>query len=462
VSSYTRPCFKATLRSFLDADALPEALVERIAHEEGADFADGPDAVYTPAVTLWAWLSQCLSTSKSCVAAVARVLVLRVALGLPACSAATGGYCKARQKLPEPFLRRLALRVGVETEDQAEDAWRWHGRRVLLVDGTECSMPDTPENQAEYPQPGSQKKGLGFPLIRLVVLLAFATACLVDCAMGPRKGKGNGETSLLKGMLDSLRQGDVLVGDRYYCGYELIALAMRRGADVCFRLHSQRHADFRRGKRLGKDDHVVSWPKPARPASRGREEHDALPDTLEMREVRFRTGCRGYRTREVVAATTLLDAAAYPPARIAELYGHRWQVELDIRGIKQTLGMDVLSCKTPEMVRKEAWTHLLAYNLTREVMARAAAGKGGVGPRGLSLAGAVQTLCAFRWLLLLGDEARQGAFAQALLAAVRTHEVGKRPGRVEPRKVKRRPKAQRLLTRPRQQERARLMRGLKD
>ena len=470
MSSYTPPGFRATLEGFLDADGLPfkaalsETLIARIAREEGVDFGDGPDAVYSPAVTLWAWLSQCLSASKSCVAAVARVLVLRVALGLPPCSAATGAYCKARQKLPEPFLRRLALHVGNRTEDDAPDSWRWRGRRVLLVDGTECSMPDTPENQAEYPQPGTQKKGLGFPLIRLVVLLTFATACLVDCVMGPRKGKGAGETSLFRRMLGSLRAGDVLVADRYYCAYWLVAAAKGRGADVCSRLHSRRHADFRGGRRLGKDDHVVSWPKPARPAWMDRQEYDALPESLQVREVRFRTEHRGYRTKEVVVATTLLDAVAHPAACIAELYGHRWQVELDIRAIKQTLKMDVLSCKTPGMVRKEAWTHLLAYNLTREVMARAAAGgkDGKDGPRGLSFAGAAQTLDAFRWLLLLGDDARREAVAQALLAAVRTHRVGRRAGRVEPRKVKRRPKTQGRLTRPRRQERARLMRGLKD
>jgi Transposase DDE domain len=467
VSSYPQPAFKAMLRSFLDEDGLPlrdllsEEDIRRIAQEEGALFAEGEDDVWNTEVTLWAWICQCLSSSGSCVAAVLRVVVLRAACGLDPCSAATGAYCKARAKLPEPFLRRIARRVGEQTEDQAADAWRWHARRVLLVDGTECSMPDTPRNQAEYPQPGTQKPGLGFPLIRLVVLLAFATACLVDCAMGPRKGKGAGETSLLKGILASLRQGDVLVGDRYYCGYELVVLVRRRGADVCFRLHSQRHADFRRGRKLGKDDHVVRWPKPKRPPSMPKDEYDALPDFLEMREVRFRTERPGYRTREVVVATTLLDAAAYPKADIAELYGHRWQAELDIRAIKQVLGMDVLSCKTPEMVRKEAWTRLLAYNLARRALAQAAAASKD-GPRGLSLSGAVQALCAFRWLLLLGDDARRGAVAQALLSALRTHQVGKRPGRVEPRKTKRRPRPARLLTRPRAEERERLLGGKGD
>ena len=300
---------------------------------------------------------------------------------------------------------------------------------------------------------------MALPLIRLVVLMAFASACLVDCAMGPRKGKGTGETSLFRQMLGSLRAGDVVVADRYCCACWLIAAAMARGADVCFRLHSQRHADFRRGRRLGKDDHVVSWEKPKRPAWMSQAEYDALPDKLEMREVRFRTGHRGYRTKEVVVATTLLDAAACPAASIAELYGHRWQVELDIRAIKQTLKMDVLSCKTPEMVRKEAWTHLLAYNLARRALAQAASASGKERARELSFAAALETLRTFRWLLLTGDEAMRAASRQALLAALRTHKVGKRPGRVEPRKVKRRPKAQRLLTKPRQQERELLLSG---
>jgi hypothetical protein len=264
-------------------------------------------------------------------------------------------------------------------------------------------------------------------------------------------------------MLDSLQPGDVLVADRYYCVYWLVAAALGRGTDVCFRLHSQRHADFRRGKRLGKDDHVVVWPKPKRPSWMDKETYDVLPEQLSMREVRFQTGRPGYRTKEVVVATTLLDALAYPKADVAELYHHRWSVELDVRSIKQTLKMDVLSCKTPEMVRKEIWTHLLAYNLTRQVMAQAAASSGKtIKPRELSFAGAVQTLCAFRWLLVLGEEGRQGTFASALLVALLTHRVGDRPGRVEPRKVKRRRKAHRLLTRPRQQERERLKQGKKD
>jgi hypothetical protein len=457
-----RPTFRSLLRSFADgpglpfADILPEEQMQRLCQEEGVTFAADPDCVYTPAVTLWAWLAQCLSAAKSCVAAVARVLVLRVALELPSCSADTGAYCKARAKLPESFLRRLALHVGQALEDDAPDRWRWQGRRVLLADGAECTMPDTAANQTEYPQPNSQKEGLGFPMIRLVVLLTFATAGLVGCAMGPHQGKETGETALLRTLLEQVRRGDVVVADRYYCSYWMVALLLACGADVCFRLHQRRHYDFRKGRRLGRGDHVVCWARPERPDWMDEAAYATMPDTLTVREVRIVVDNPGYRSKEIIVATTLTAAATWVKDDIADLYHQRWHVELDIRAIKQTLQMDVLSCKCPEMVRREVWTHLLAYNLARKVMAQAAL-VGEVQPRQLSFAGAVQTLNAFRWLLLLGEQGRHMSLVRVALVAISTHRVGDRPGRCEPRKVKRRPKAYPLLTRPRAQERAELL-----
>jgi Transposase DDE domain len=467
VSSYAKATFDATLRCFLDADGLPfadvldEQTIEQFGDAEDVHFGEGDDEVYSPPVTLWGWLSQVLSDHKSCVAAVARILVLRVALGLPPCSAATGGYCKARAKLPERFIKRLALHVGTEVERQAPDTWRWHNRRVLLVDGFECSMPDTAENQAEYPQSKSQKPGLGFPQIRMVVLLAFATACLVGCAMGPRTGKETGETALFRQLLELIKAGDIVVADRYHCSYWQIAALLPLGADAAFRLHASRHYDFRRGKRLGKDDHVVTWHKPARPDWMDEETYQKMPETLSIREVRFKVGRPGYRPDEIIVATTLTDPRLYSKEDIADLYDKRWHVELDIRAIKQTLKMDILSCKTPEMVRKEIWIHLLAYNLTRKVMAQAAQ-EGKITPRQLSLAGAVQTLNAFRWLLMMSEDKRRAELAGVLCIALLTHKVGNRPGRCEPRKVKRRPKSYGRLMRPRAEEKARLMGGKKE
>jgi len=454
--------FTTTLQAFGQGDprfdeALPAAQIQQVADDCDVHFGNGDDDIYTPAVTLWGFLAQVLSGSKSCVAAVARIMVLRLTLDLTPCSANTGAYCKARLKLPEPFLQALTYTLGETVEDQALDAWRWHQRRVLLVDGFECTMPDTPENQREYPQPRSQKPGLGFPMIRVVVLLAFATAALVGAAAGPHQGKETGEPALFRQLLDRLRAGDVVVADRFYCSYWMIALLRQRGVDVAFRLHQLRLYDFRRGQRLGSEDHIVAWTKPERPDWMSAELYAELPDTLTIRELRFQVKQRGYRTKEIVVATTLSDAEQYSKQEIADLYHERWHVELDIRAIKQTLKMDHLSCKTPAMVRRELWVHLLGYNLVRKVMAVAACAKG-LQPRQLSFAGAVQTLEEFRWLL-------QGSVAEAklkvvlvLLLAVATHQVGNRPGRVEPRAVKRRPKQYPRLMKPRDQARAELLR----
>jgi Transposase DDE domain len=404
-------------------------------------------------------LSQCLSASKSCLAAVARVLVLRVALGLPPCAAGTGAYCKARTKLPETLLRRLTLHAGDGVEAQAPLEWRWQDRRVHLVDGTELSMPDTKANQKAYPQLKTQKPGLGFPRLRLVVLLTFATACLVGGAIGPCKGKGASETELFRSLLERLSAGDLVVADRYYCTWWMIALLRRRGVDGCFRLHQLRHYDFRKGQRLGRGDHVVTWPKPACPKWMDEQTYQSLPASLTIREVQVTVTHPGYRVRQFVAATTLLDGERYSSADIADLYHQRWHVELDIRNIKQTLGIDILSCKTPPMIRREVWAHLLAYNLVRKVLAQAALA-GQVKPRQLSFAGAVETLDAFRWLLAVGPSQEIGRLVRVLLVAVGTHRVGNRPGRVEPRENKRRCKAQKLLMRPRAQRRAELLAGI--
>jgi Transposase DDE domain len=459
------PNFATVLHSFGAAEGMPFADVltaqdiQKACADEGVCFGDGDDDVYTPAVTLWAFLAQCLSASKSCVAAVARVLVLRFALGLPPCAAGTGAYCKARVKLPETLLRRLTLQVGAAVEDEAPDRWRWKGRRVYLADGCEQSMPDTPANQKEYPQQKAQKPGLGFPRLRLVVLLAFATACLVGAAIGPCKGKGCGETELFRKLLDQLHAGDVVVADRYYCTWWLIALLVGRGVDACFRLHHKRHYDFSKGRQLGNGDHVVQWAKPPCPQWMDEQMYQGLPAYVEVREVQVVVKQRGFRVRQFVAATTLLDAGQYSSEDIADLYHHRWHVELDIRNIKQTLQMDILSCKTPAMIRREVWAHLLAYNLVRKVLAQAALA-GQVTPRQLSFAGAVNTLDAFRWLLAVGSVQDRTRMVQALLVAVATHRVGNRPDRVEPREVKRRWKKAKLLMRTRAQRRAELLAGI--
>jgi len=457
-----RPTFASVLRSFAhDPDravrqALPAAVLERFAAEEGVSFGQQPNAVYTPPVTVWAFLSQCLSASKSCVAAVARVLVLYASLGRAPGAAGTAAYCKARAKLPEGFLRRLTYHVGEGLEAAAEPAWLLRGRHVKLIDGTCLSAPDTPTNQAAYPQSTQQAPGLGFPMIRLVVVLTFATAALVGAAFGPCQGDETGETALLRALRDQLRAGDVAVADRHYCSYWQIAALQQGGVDAAFRLHQRRPSDFRRGRRLGRWDHVVRWPKPARPGWMDAATYAALPAELALREVRVAVATPGVRTRVLTVVTTLADPAAWAREDIADLYHKRWHIELDIRNIKQTLGMEVLTCKTPAMLAREIWAHLLGYNLIRQALAEAARAAG-VAPRQLSFAGAVQTVEAFRWLLQCSAAGPFALACRALYLALGAHRVGTRPDRVEPRRVKRRQQLYPLLNQARAEARAALL-----
>jgi Transposase DDE domain len=466
VPSYPNPSGAPSFRTILDTaaqapdlpfhDVLTTEQIQTLCAEEGVSFAEEPGCVYTVALTLWAFLAQILSKDKSCTAAVARVVVLLVALGREPCAAGTGAYGKARAKLPERFLQRLACDVGQRLEDEAPAGWRWRGRRVILVDGTTVLLPDTPANQAAYPPSRSQAPGVGFPILRLVLLLGLATAAVLAAALGPYTGKETGETALLRTLFGHLRAGDVLVADRYYCSYWLVALALELGVDVVFRMHQLRHDDFRRGRRLGPGDHVVTGSKPARPAWMDAATYTALPDTLTVREIRVQVSTRGCRVKELVVATTLIDGVAHRKDALADLYHKRWHVELDLRTIKSYLGMELLRCKTPPMARKEVWMHLLAYNLVRKVQAQAGQRHGST-PRSLSFAGALQALHAFRWVLLLVP-AQRSLLLDCRLAVVAQHGVGDRPDRCEPRKVKRRWKTYRLLKKRRAEERAALLR----
>lgn len=456
--------FRHTLRSFLQGDGLPlrdvltEDHIDQAAAAEGLAFATGPSDVWSVPLTMWTFLTQVSSPQKSCVAAVARAPTLLAVLGREPCHSGSGAYCKARAKLSESFLSRLALDAGRRVEDAAPTAWHWHGRRVVLVDGSTSSMPDTEANQAACPQSRTQKPGVGFPQMRWVALIALSTGCTLDSAFGPCRGKETGETALFRQVMGTLRAKDVLVADRYYCSYWIVAAAMKQGVDVVFRMHQRRHTDFRRGRRLGRKDHVVDRAKPERPDWMDEETYASVPDTLTLREMRGSVGAAGSRVRELTVVTTLTEPADYNKDEIMRLYGSRWNAEVDLRPIKTHMGMDVLTCKTPEMVRKEIWAHRLAYNLAREVMAQAAREHGKV-PRQLSFLGAMQTLEAFRSPLLAATEADLPGLIRRILAAIATHRVGNRPDRWEPRKVKRRPKPYRLMTRPRVAERAELQDG---
>jgi len=416
------------------AALLPE---DRILEAFGAARATWQGWVYTPAITVWVFLSQCLGADHSCRDAVARLLAWRVAEGLRPCSADTGAYCTARGNLPEDAVHQLVRDTGKQLEDQAEESWLWHGRRVRVVDGSTITMPDTPENQAAYPQQKNQKPGCGFPIARILVIFSLSVGTVLEAAIGKYEGKQTGENSLLRTLYDVLGEGDMILADRYFSGWFDIALPLARGIDIVVRKHQARSTDFRTGERLGKDDHVVSWTKPQRPKWMSAEQYATLPDELTLREVRILVAQKGFRTKSLVVVTTLLDAGQYPPEEIALLYRRRWQAELHLRSLKIVLQMDHLRCKTPQRVRNEFYTHLLGYNLIRGVMA-AAAIESGKSPWEISFKGTLQTLDQFLPILL--SRISSEAWCEALLTAVATHIVGNRPDRFEPRLVKRRPK----------------------
>jgi hypothetical protein len=434
-------------------DLLEPDTVEDVLKENRVRFRD---RIFTPLVTTWTFLSQVLSPDHSCREAVARVIAFRVARGQEPCGPETGSYCKARQRLPLKVAMDLVRGTGRRLDEQAEESWTWKGRRVQLVDGTTVSMPDTPANQKAFPQPRAQKPGVGFPLARLVAVISLATGAIRELALGPYQGKETGETALFRSLWDRFSRGDIVVGDRYFASYFGIAPLRERGVDGLYRMHQRRKYDFRRGHRLGVEDHVVRWTKPARPEWMDKVLYAQLPEELWVRELRVRVQRAGFRVDTLVLVTTLLDAQAYAKEEVADLYLERWNIELDLRSIKSVMKMDILRCETPAMVEKEIWMHLLAYNLIRQLMARAAEAHGKE-PRDLSFKGALQALGSFRESLQWARGQRRRSLWEALLRVVAFHEVGDRPDRVEPRAIKRRPKPHKLLNEPRQQARDRLL-----
>jgi hypothetical protein len=434
------------------ADLLPAEEIDTAVQAEQVSFRD---RLFSPFVTLWVFLSRVLDPDHSCRAAVARFLAWRSSQGLAPCSANPGAYCKARSRLPEGVLARLTRSTGRQIHDEAPPQWRWNGRPVKLVDGSTVSMPDTPENQEAYPQAKTQRPGLGFPIARRVVLFSLAVGTAVDAAPGRYQGKPTGETALFHTLLDNLEADDILLADRGFCSWWELAMARQRDADLVCRLHQRRRADFRRGRRLGREEHMVVWSKPPRPEWMDEATYASLPAELAVREVRVRVGYAGLRTKVLVVATPLLEAEAFPRPELAWLYRLRWNAELDLRSLKQTMQMDVLRGQTPEMVRKEVRAHLLAYNLLRGLMARAAL-SAGVLPLQLSFQGAMQTVHAFAAVLWTARARVLEELVVVVLEAIGSREVGDRPNRCEPRRRKRRPKPYPLLNEPRSQARARL------
>ena len=453
--------FCAVAEPFLQGEGLPftEVLdaesIQRVFRDENALF--GQDDIFSTQIVLWAFLAQTLRDGKgaACSAGVSDIATYMLQTGQRPPSGDTGDYCRARAKLSLPALGRLVVESAQQLESDVPPSWLWKGLHAKLVDGFTFTMPDTPENQEAFPQLHSQSPGVGFPIARACTVLSLATACVCDLAIGPYQGKQTGENALLRDMLDVFDEGDVVVFDRYYCSFMMLAMLSLGGVQVCTRLHQRRVGDFRRGRRLGQDDHLITWTRPARPAWMSQEQYDRIPHTLTLRELRFNVVVPGRRTEVLTVVTTLTDPQEYSKEDIAELYGFRWNAELDIRAIKQTLGLDHVRCKTPEMVRRELWVTLLAYNLIRKLIATSAAIHDKQ-PRRLGFTLACQSVLASWMLLSTGSCSNSRALHTTMLAHIAANEVANRPGRIEPRVLKRRRHRYPLMQRPRDQLRSEL------
>jgi len=397
---------------------------------------------YPPTESLSLFLAQAMSADRSCQNIVNQTAVDRMIDGLPQVSTHTGGYCRARQRLPKSMVMHLSEHVAGCMEDETANDWLWQGRRVCLVDGTTVTMPDTPANQARFPQQRGQKPGLGYPICRIVGITSLSTGALLNAAMGRFNGKGSDEQSLLRTVLNTFERGDIVLGDAFFATWFFILEMQTRGVDVLMDQHGSRRrvTDFRKGKRLGQRDHLIAIAKPKiKPDWMSQSDFDAAPKSITVRELRA-----GGKTM----VTTMLCPKEAPKAKLKALYKSRWNVELDLRNIKDTLGMNILSCKSPDMVEKEIWVYLLAYNLIRWMMVQSAL-LADVNPRSLSFKHSLQL-----WLIasirMPDCTSEQWLF---LLIFIAEQQVAQRPGRIEPRAVKRRPKAYPLLMVPRDQAR---------
>jgi putative transposase len=432
-------------------DILSADIVRDWFADHNALFGAGEKDCWSTGLTLWSFIGQVLGDGKqrSCNAAITHASRYRLEHGLVSPGVDSGDYCRARQKLNAGVVRLIACHLADALTAASPEHWLWRGKCVKLVDGFTFTMPDTPANQRVFPQSVSQEPGIGFPIARTCAVLSLAHACIEAIAVGPYAGKNTGESALLRQVLDCFKPGQILLADRYFCSYWMPAILKLRGVDVCMRLHQLRKPDWSNVQWLGKNEYIDAWHRPKKPNWMSQDLYDSIPEHMPIRIVMLEA-IENSRVESLDVATTLLDPKAYPASEIARLYGYRWHVELDIRAIKQSLNLDRLRCKSPQMVERELQTTLLAYNLIRWVCAQAAMVHDKL-PRQMSFTAGCSGLLS-QWLMPPEDAYRK-ALGQRNLLQIARNEVGDRPGRIEPRVVKRRPKGYPLMTKPRSQYR---------
>ena len=399
--------------------------------------------VYTHARVFWIFLAQVLAADGACVCAVQSFLAWLKSVEGKEASPETGAYCSARKELPLEHVKALHEPLVKHLDAPSRLFW---GRRVMVVDGSSVSMPDTAGNQAAWPQPSAQKTGCGFPVMRILAVFSLAT--------GIWRGLGTGslhvsERTLFHDAWDQFAAGDIALADTGFCGYADYVLLEQRGVDSVMLNHQRRGKGLREIRRLGKGDRLVEWFKGKnRPRWLSREQWDALPETFIVREITAHATVAGFRTKTLVIVTTLRDHKAYPAEEIAELYRRRWAIELYFRDIKIAMGADVLRCKTPQMVEKELWMHVLAYNLVRALMLQAATAHRVPLDR-ISFKGTCDAVRNWAPVIAQAAARDRDELIAAMLRAIARNPVPYRPDRSEPRAKKRRPKNYQLLTEPR-------------
>jgi hypothetical protein len=409
------------------------------------------ERIYTPVKTIFTFIRQVLGPDKSCRKVVASVATEEFVSNGGNVSTNTGPYCKARQRLPEKIVRELVTKVGQSSVKCAPLGWKVYGRQLKAFDGTTIKAADTAENQAVFPQHKNQAKGAGFPILRIMTVMSLTVGTVIGYAVGAYKGKGTGEASLLREIADCIEKDDIALGDAYFPSFFTIADLTRRGADGIFRGQGQRHYDFRKGIRLGKNDHIVAWKKPKqKPEWMAKNEYDSYPGEISVREFKV-AGC--------VYVTTFFDGKKYFKKELAEIYRKRWHIEINLKSVKSIMGMDILSCKTPDRVRKEIGIHFLAYNFIRLLMAEACI-KYDKTPWEVSFKGTVQLLGSVIPFFLIGSKNKNNILYEKMLEWIAMNRVGNRPGRVEPRLVKQRRKAFPLLKRPRALEKIKIIKKI--